>query len=67
MTQETGVQSHVDSYHKLKKVVLDTSLLNTQHYKVHIKDKVEQSRESVQAIEKEAFKLPLTTVANFTY
>ena len=27
------------------KMVLDTSLLNTQQYKVHIKDKEEQSRE----------------------
>ena len=26
-------------------MVLDTSLLNTQHNKVHIKGKVEQSRE----------------------
>ena len=48
------------------KMVLDTSLLNTQHYKVRIKGKVEQSRErssaplylSVVAIEKGA---------NFTY
>ena len=30
---------------KTLKMVLDTSLLNTQHYKVHIKGKVEQSRE----------------------
>ena len=30
---------------KTKKIVLDTSLLNTQHYKVRIKGKVEQSRE----------------------
>ena len=29
---------------KTQKMVLDTSLLNTQHYKVRIKDKVEQSR-----------------------
>ena len=33
-----------------KKMVLDTSLLNTQHYKVCIKDKVEQSRESSSAL-----------------
>ena len=26
-------------------MVLDTTLFNTQHYKVRIKDKVEQSRE----------------------
>ena len=26
---------------KTQKIVLDTSLLNTQHYKVHIKGKVE--------------------------
>ena len=30
---------------KTYKMVLDTSLLNTQHYKVRIKGKVEQSRE----------------------
>ena len=49
-----------------KKMVLDTSLLNTQQYKVRIKGKVEQSRESssapvhlgVVAIEKGAFWSP---------
>ena len=30
---------------KTLKMVLDTSLLNTQQYKVRIKDKVEQSKE----------------------
>ena len=30
---------------KTLKMVLDTSLLDTQQYKVHIKGKVEQSRE----------------------
>ena len=30
---------------KTQKMVLDTTLLNTQHYKVCIKGKVEQSRE----------------------
>ena len=29
---------------KTLKMILDTSLLNTQHYKVRIKGKVEQSR-----------------------
>ena len=29
---------------KTQKMVLDASLLNTQHYKVRFKDKVEQSR-----------------------
>ena len=29
---------------KIFKMVLDTSLLNTQHYNIHIKGKVEQSR-----------------------
>ena len=55
-------------------MVLDASLLNTQHYKVQIKGKVEQSRERVApslhlgvvAIEKGAFGLPSTMVANFT-
>ena len=35
---------------KTLKMVLDTSLLNTQQYKVHIKGKVEQSRERSSAI-----------------
>ena len=30
---------------KTQKMVLDTALLNIQHYKVRIKGKVEQSRE----------------------
>ena len=30
---------------KTQKMVLDSALLNTQHYKVRIMDKVEQSRE----------------------
>ena len=30
---------------KTQKMVIDTTLLNTQHYKVRIKGKVEQSRE----------------------
>ena len=60
---------------KTLKMVLDTSLLNTQQYKVRIKGKVEQSRErssalhvqlSVVAIEKGALWSPSTTVANFT-
>ena len=60
---------------KTLKMILDTSLLNNQQYKVHVKGKVEQSRErssafplhlSVVAIEKGALRLPLTTVANFT-
>ena len=55
-------------------MVLDTSLLNTQQYKVRIEAKVGQSSErnsaplhlSVVAIEKGAFWSPSTTVANFT-
>ena len=51
-------------------MVHDASLLNTQHYKVRIKGKVEQSREGVApplhlgvvAIEKGAFGLPSTMV-----
>ena len=35
---------------KIFKMVLDTSLLNTQQYKVHIKGKVEQSREKSRAL-----------------
>ena len=55
-------------------MVLDTSLLNTQQYKVRTEGKVEQSRErssallyyvGVVAIEKGA--LESTTVTDFTY
>ena len=35
---------------KTLKMVLDTSLLNTQRYKVYIKGKVEQSRERSSAL-----------------
>ena len=57
-------------------MVLDTSLLNTQQYKVRTKGKVEQSRERSSAspytslqqlLKKEAFGTPSTTVANFTF
>ena len=56
---------------KTFKMVLDTSLLNTQQYKVRIKGKVEQSRERSSTlpdtlVEKGAFGSPSTTVANFT-
>ena len=47
MAWDTWVQFQVASYQRLKKMVLDTSLLNTQQYKVHIKGKVEQSRKGV--------------------
>ena len=60
---------------KTLKIVLFTSLLNTQRYKVRIKGKVERSRERcsafsytlvVVAIKKGAFWSPSTIVANFT-
>ena len=35
---------------RTQKMVLDASLLNTQHYKVRIKGKVEQSRERSSAL-----------------
>ena len=60
---------------KTLKMVLDTSLLNTEHYKVRIKGKVEKSRErssvplhlGVVATEKGAFRSHSTKVANLTY
>ena len=55
-------------------MVLDSSLLNTQHYKVWIKGKVEKSRErsralpyTLVAIEKGAYRSPSATVTNFTF
>ena len=56
-------------------MALDSSLLNTQWFKVRIKGKVEQSMErsgalpqhlGIVATEKGAFRSPSTTVANFT-
>ena len=35
---------------KTQKIILDATLLNTQHYKVRIKGKVEQSRERSSAL-----------------
>ena len=35
---------------KIQKMVLDATLLNTQHYKVMIKGEVEQSREWCSAL-----------------
>ena len=75
MARETWVQSQVEPYQRLKKMVFDASLLNTQHYKVRIKSKVEQSSErssaplhlGVVAVEGGAFGLPSTIVANITY
>ena len=45
MVLEIGVQSQVESYQRLKKMLLDAALLDTQCYKVKIKGKVRQSRE----------------------
>ena len=53
---------------KTLKIVLNTSLLNTQQYKVCIKGKVEQSRErsNVLPYTLGAFWSSSTTVVNFT-
>ena len=57
-------------------MVLDTNLLNTQHYKVRIKGQMEKSAGKelrshlhlgVVAIEKRAFRSPSTKVANFFF
>ena len=45
MVRETEVQSSGQVIPKTQKMVLDATLFNTQHYKVWIKGKVEQSRE----------------------
>ena len=50
MARKTGVQSQVESYQRLEKMVLEATLLNTQHYKVRIKGKVEKSREWSSAL-----------------
>ena len=51
---------------KTLKMVLDASLLNTQHYKVWIKGKVEKSWERSSAGVVAVRKGALTMVANFT-
>ena len=52
MAQETRVQSQVKSYQRLKKMVLDATLLNTQHYKVRIwTDKERESGKSMLAVQ----------------
>ena len=54
---------------KTKNIVLDTSLLNTQYYKLRIKGKVEQLGPplhlGIVVIEKGALRSPSTTLANF--
>ena len=59
---------------KTQKMVLDTSLLNTQHYKVWIKVKLSNPSKwlklpylGIVAIDKGDFRLPSTADANFTY
>ena len=47
-TNETVIPGRIIP--KTFKMVLDTSFINTQQYKVHIKDKVKQSRERNSAL-----------------
>ena len=56
---------------KTQKMVRDVALLNTQHYKVRIKGRVEQSGElghalSYSSFDKGAFGSPSTKVTKFT-
>ena len=50
MVRETGVQPQSRVIPKTKKMVFDAAFVNTQHYKVRIKGKVEQSREWSSAL-----------------
>ena len=58
---------------KTQKMVLDASLLKTQHYRIRFKGKMEQSRErsgaqlGVIAIEKEVFGSPPTKVTKYLH
>ena len=65
MARETGLNLK-SSHTKDLKMVLDATLLNTQHYKVRIEVKWSNPGKGV-AIEKRAFGSPSTTVANFTF
>ena len=61
MARETKTQTIIP---KTQKIVLDISLLNTQH-KVWIKGKYSHPGKGVVAVEKGTFGLPSTIVANF--
>ena len=50
MVWETKVQYQVESYQRLKKMVLGAALLNIQHYNIRVKGKVEQSRKWSNAL-----------------
>ena len=50
MARETGIQSQVESYGRLKKLILDTALFNTQYYKVRFMSKAEHSWEWSSAL-----------------
>ena len=50
MARETWFQSQVESYQRLKKMILCATSLNIQHYEIWIKGKVEQSRERSSAL-----------------
>ena len=50
MVRETGVQSPGRVITKTKEMVLDAAFLSTQHYKVRIRGKAEQSREWSSAL-----------------
>ena len=50
MAWETGGSIPGQLIPKTQKMVLDISLLNTQHYKVHIKGNMEQSKERNSAL-----------------
>ena len=61
---------------KTQKMVLDTVLINTQHYKLRLKGKVDQSREwsstlscisVLYLLKREPSGHPRLKVANFTY
>ena len=75
MLQETGVQSQVESYQRLKKwyLILPCLTLSIIRYESRVKwsnprnGVVHPLHLGVVAIEKGAFGLPLTTVVNFTY
>ena len=73
--QEDRVSFQARVILKTQKMLLNSTLLKTQHHKLSLKGKVEQSRvgvapylhHDVVAIEKGAFESPSTKGATFTY
>ena len=70
MVWDTGIQSQIQSYRRLKKMVLDISLFNSAIIRYRQRERSSASlptHHSVVAIEKGDSELPLTTVGQLIF